>query len=234
MKDRLVTVLAIVAPFAIFGVIYVVAVRPNLAREQVAAARAESVGAELSRARAVVAGAPAVREAAQHDFEVRTPVESRAAEVADAIRNLLRSAAVGGVTRVSIEPGEVVSPRETGEPVDPGIKLFTGPLAYTPLTLTFDARQAQLSSFFSSLHELPGTFDVHSVDIIRTPSGALMRTRLVLFVYQRSEPGTPAGQPAVLNGSRPPIEPNAVVLVNASGLEQRLVLSQPGLRATKP
>jgi hypothetical protein len=185
----LIPVLACATPFVIFGFIYVFAVEPNRAAEQAARARAASVRDELIRAKALAGSAPVVEAVAQHEFERRTPAEGRVAEVVDAIRNLLNGPAVGGVRNVSIETGAAV--RAGPNDLDPRIRLFAGPIAYTPLTVSFDARHAQIVPFFENLRTLPSTFELRGVDLTPLPSGATVRTRLLLFVFQRSDPTTP-------------------------------------------
>jgi hypothetical protein len=199
MKNvRLIPVLACTTPFVIFGFIYVLAVVPNRAAEQAARTRAASVRDELVRAQSLAGSSPWVEAVAQREFERRTPAEGRVAEVVDAIRDLLKGPAVGGVRNLSIETGAAV--RAGRNNLDPRIRLFTGPIAYAPLTMSFDARLAQLGPFFENLRALPSTFELRGVDVTPLPSAAMVRARLLLFVYQRSEPATPP-RPAVAQAS---------------------------------
>lgn len=180
--------LAALAPFVIFGFIYVLAVQPKRALEHDMEARAASLRAELARAQSLTPRTPAIQNVAQREFEERVPVEDRSSDVAEAIRRLLKNSTVGGAGNVSIETGDVV--RRTNA-LEPGIKSFDGPIAYRPLTVTFDARTAQLGQFLSGLRAMPTIVELGGVEMTAAPSGTLMRTRLVLFVYQRSEGGAP-------------------------------------------
>jgi hypothetical protein len=204
---RLIPVLACATPFVIFGITYVLAVGPNRAAEQAARARAAFVGGELVRAQSLAGSSPVVEGVAQHEFERRTPAEGRVAAVVDAIRDLLKGPAVGGVRNLSIETGAAV--RAGPNDLDPRIRLFTGPIAYAPLTMNFDARPAQLGPFFENLRMLPSTIELRGVDVTPLPSGAMVRARLLLFLYQRSEPATPP-RPAVVQASPVPSAPKAV------------------------
>jgi hypothetical protein len=213
MKNvRLIPVVACATPFVIFGVIYALAVEPNRAAEQAARTRAESVREELVRAQSLAGSAPVVDAVAEREFERRTPAEGRVAEDVDAIRDLLKGPAVGGVRNLSIETGAAV--RAGPNDLDPRIRLFTGPIAYAPLTVNFDARHAQLGLFLENLRTLPSTFELRAVDVTPLPSGAMVRARLELFLYQRSEPATPP-KPAA-RGSSGPLVPSVRAAVAGS------------------
>jgi hypothetical protein len=211
MKDsRLLPGLAAVAPLVIFGFVYVLAVQPKLALERDAEARAASLRAELTRARSLTPPAPAIHNAAQREFQDLVPVEDRSSEVADALRRLLKNSNVGGAGNVSIETGVVSRPSDA---LESRIKSFDGPIAYRPLTVTFDARTAQLRQILSGLRAMPTIVELRGVEIAPAPSGTVMRTRLALFVYQRSEGGAqaaavPAPPPIapLLAGARPALE----------------------------
>jgi Tfp pilus assembly protein PilO len=213
MKDfRLLPGLAAVAPFVILGFVYVLAVQPKLALERDAEARAASLRRELTRAHALTPPTPALHNAAQREFQERVSVEDRSSEVADALRRLLKNSTVGGAGNVSIETGDVVRP--TSDALESRIKSFDGPIAYRPLTVTFDARPAQLRQFFSGLRTMPTIVELRGVEIAPAPSGTAMRTRLVLFVYQRSDAGAQAAAvpapppvPPLLADARPALEP---------------------------
>lgn len=197
---RAIPALALAAPFVLLGAIYVLAVQPARAAQQTARAHVEALRGELARMQLVVRNAPVVEVVAQREFEMRTPTDDRAPEVADAITSLLNGPVVGGVSRLSIETGDAVrldSP--SGNVVDPRVGLFHAPIAYTPMTVSFDSRYAQIGRFFWNLRALPSTFELRAVDIEPAPVGPLMRTKLVLFVFQRPDAVLPA-RPAASGG----------------------------------
>ena len=188
--SRLFPWLAAAAPFVMFGFIDVMAVQPQLALERDARARAASLGRELARAQALAPTTPVIHMVAQREFEELVPLEDRSSEVAGALRSLLRSSTGGSAGNLSIETGDVVRP--TRDARESGITSFDGPIAYRPLTVTFDARIEQLTRFFVGLRGMPTIVELGGLEIAPAPSGRLVRTRLVLFVYQRSEAGATA------------------------------------------
>lgn len=192
--------LALAAPFVLLGAIYELAVQPARSARQIASAQAEALRGDLARMQSLARNAPVFEVVAQREFEMRTPTDDRAPEVAEAITNLLSSPAVGGVSRLSIETGDAVrldSP--AGNVVDPRVGLFRAPIAYIPMTVTFDSRYAQIGRFFWNLRALPSMFELRAVDIEPAPAAPLMRTRLALFVFQRPDAVLPAG-PAASGG----------------------------------
>jgi hypothetical protein len=197
---RLLPGLAAMTPLVIFGCVYLFAVRPKLALERDAEARAASLRSELARAQALVPRTPAIHDVAQREFEELVPVGDRSSEVADALGRLFKTAAIGGAGKLSIETGNVVP--AASDAFESRIKSFDGPIAYRPLTITFDAGIAQLRQFLAGLRTMPTLVELGGVEIAPAPAGS-MRTRLVLFAYQRSE----AGAPTVSAPVRPPVAP---------------------------
>jgi hypothetical protein len=169
---RTLPALSMVAPLVIFGFIYVLAIVP--ARQGALAARSEVETSRdaLVRTRSELQDASLLRgpAAAPRSFYVRT-----ASDLADAVRTVADSQSVGGVDQLSVQiHGAAVS-------------------------VTFDARYAQLDEFFSSLDAITGAYDVSSVDIVRKENLPLMRATVEFLV--RGEPAvvpTPAPQPPPL------------------------------------
>ena len=197
---RAIPALALASPLVLLGAIYVLAVQPARTAQQIASAHAEALRGELARMQSLLRNAPAVEVVAQREFEMRTPADDRAPDVADAIVSLLNGPAVGGVSRLSIETGDAVRlDGPAGNAVDPRVSLFHAPITYTPMTVSFDSRYAQIGRFFWNLRALPSTFELRAVEIEHATVAPLMRTKLVLFVFRRPD-AAPAAQPAASGG----------------------------------
>jgi hypothetical protein len=186
--------LSLAVPFVVFGLIDVLAVEPRRAAEQSARAQAETLGAEASRMLGLIRSAPVTAALAQREFERRTSNGDAAPEVLEAIASLVNSPAVGGVSNLSIDTGEGQDPTAA---VDPRIRLFQPPIAYTMVAVSFDARYAQIGRFFWNLRTLPSTFELRSVEVVPAPVAPLMRAKLVLFVFQRPGPAQTVPSPAL-------------------------------------
>jgi hypothetical protein len=196
---RIVPALTVVAPVTLMMAAYLVAVRPRVVAADRARARAAVLEARLVELEAVARGAPAVAsgEGSQRDFERRTPAEDRLPDVVDALALLANSAAQGGVQNLSIDTGNQVEPpaSSANAPVgiagprtdapDPRLDLFQTPVAYAPVTVTFDATYAQLGRFFWNLRTLPTTVEVRSVGVLPAAEPPLLRVKLVLFAFRR-------------------------------------------------
>jgi hypothetical protein len=193
-------VLALAASFVLFGFLYMLAVRPERAGAQAAREKLSSLRRqELTRAQGLSRRTlPAERSAtvapAGQEFDRRIPEEDKASDVADAITRLAKGPAVGGVTNLSIDLGA-----PEGRAIDPRITLFQTAIAYTPITVGFEAKYVQIERFFWNLRTLPATFELGSVEL--SPSKfPLMRAKVVLFVLRRATapPLAPAPTPPVL------------------------------------
>lgn len=185
---RLTKALALAGPLVIFGFMYVLAVQPQREEAEAARRRVAALREDLIRQRAIVRSPPMVTEAyAKREFEIRTSEEDQTSDIADAIVSLANSPSVGGVTNLSIETAAAVD-----GPIDPRIALFRQPVAYTALTVTFDASYDRIGRFFWNLRTLPSTFELRSVELTPAPATALMHTRLVLFVFHRLKPNQQA------------------------------------------
>jgi hypothetical protein len=97
------------------------------------------------------------------------------AGIADTIRSLANSPAVGGVKNLSVVPGAT---EESGAPV----------------TVAFDAEYAQVERFFSNLRSLPSAFDVRSVELqpAKSEIPGVMSAKIVLFMFKPGVVPSPA------------------------------------------
>lgn len=180
----LTTAMAVAAPVVVFAFLYVLQVQPERAAAAESRSQLTAAQDELHRQRMFVRPRPVVTEvSALDEFDARTTEGDRVGEVADAVTSLLNGPVVGGVANLSIE---------TGPPVDVPIgsiaRLFPQTVVQVPVTVTFDARYAQIGRFFWDLRVLPTTFDLQSVEL--TPgvaSSGLMRVKVSLLMFHRPE-----------------------------------------------
>ena len=179
----LTTAMAVVAPFVVFGFLYVLQVQPQRAAAIEARSRLEAARYELNRQRLLVAPQSLVtRASALEEFNARTSEGDRVAEVTRALTGVLSSPSVGGVSNLSIETGAA------GDgPRDSMVRAFSRPVVHTPITVTFDARYDQVGRFFWSLRVLPTTFDLQSLELAPAPGSqaGLMRARVSLLAFHR-------------------------------------------------
>lgn len=173
--------LALVGPLVIFGFIYVLALQPQREAAEAARQRLAALREDLIRQRGITRSLPTVTQpSAKHEFEIRTSKEDPTSAAVEAIVSLANSPSVGGVINLSVETAVAIE-----GPIDPRIALFQQSVAYTPISVTFDASYDRIGRFFWNLRTLPSTFELRSVELTPAPARALMRARLVLFVFQR-------------------------------------------------
>ena len=124
------------------------------------------------------------------------------------LEELARLASSSHVSNLLIETGARVpvvaggtGPRVAGAAQsDPRVQLFAIPLAYSPVTISFDADYAQLGEFLWSLRDLATTVEIRSLDVRRpaavavgadslTPAaaGGAIHIAMTLFAYSRDE-----------------------------------------------
>jgi hypothetical protein len=199
----LTTAMAVAAPIVFFGFVYVLKVQPERAAARAAQHQLAAVEAELHRRRMSVAAPPDVtRASALDEFNARIGESGRVRDVAAALRRVLDSPAVGGVSNLSIETGPAVDGAE-----DTMVRLFSREVAYTPVVVTFHARYDQIGRFFWNLRALPAIVDVQAVEL--TPAGAsragLTRAKVSLHVFHRAGSAVPAAaQPRMVDVTTPP------------------------------
>jgi hypothetical protein len=115
------------------------------------------------------------------------------------IQQLARLAAGATVANLSIDTGDQVTvsgagPRvsDGGAPPDPRFALFDTPLAYSPITMSFDADFDRIGEFLWAMRDLATTIEIRSLEI--TPraregsaggSAGPVHVALTLFAYVR-------------------------------------------------
>lgn len=166
--------LALAAPFVIFGFLYALVVQPARTATPAARDRASSLRAELMRGRALIRATVPAGSGVPVGPAVAVAL-ANPSDVTAAITSLAKSPAVGGVTNLSVE---MAAPDGT---------------AQTPVTVMFDAPYAQIGRFFWNLRTLPAIFEVRSVEIepARSPSTS-MRAKIVLVGFKRATAAPPA------------------------------------------
>jgi len=166
---RLTPLLAMVAPFVIFGFLYVLAVLPQRAAAQGARGTALSLRDELARRRVLIGSTPPATTIAPATPAVdrRTPDIDGARDVAAAVTRLANGPAVGGVTNRSTR------------------------IAGSDVAVTFEADQAQIGRFFLNLRALPAIFELRSF-ALSPAGGSLKRVRMVLFVFKPAATAAPS------------------------------------------
>ena len=108
---------------------------------------------------------------------------------------------------------------ERGAQPDPRVALFTHSIEYTPVEVSFESSYEAIGRFLWRLRELPTTIEIGSMEIVR--GLPLMRMRLTLFVYRRTQSSTGVTLPAPAALPRPALpdslrRPNPVVPRTAS------------------
>jgi Tfp pilus assembly protein PilO len=133
----------------------------------------------------------------------------------DLLEQLARLAATARVANLLIETGERVSFAADGGPgpqvvgantADPRFALFTTPLAYSPVTISFDAEYAQAGTLLWSLRDLATTVEVRDFEArpvaeagtVGTKRSGKIHVILTLFAYVRQGRVASAGGSGVL------------------------------------
>jgi hypothetical protein len=129
-------------------------------------------------------------------FEARVSKDDRVAEVAERlVRAVAESSTDGKLRRLAMgtaaQPaigasgqGRPVATTEV-EPIDPRWSLFPYTLTQTPVTLSFEASYATITSFFAKLRDLPTAIEIRSVKLTR--GLPLMTMELTVFVFRRGD-----------------------------------------------
>lgn len=125
------------------------------------------------------------------------------------MEQLARFAMRDGALNLMIETGEravVPASSRSGPQVagavepDPRLALFEVPLAYVPITMSFDADYAGLGNLLWHLRDLPTLVEIRSVEVKpqRERGAATLRASITLFAYAQQ---TPARVPAAVRAS---------------------------------
>lgn len=180
---------------------------------------------EISRGRGLP---PADEAAVLRLFEERVSKDDKVSDVVELLaKAALDSAPKGQVRGLQIHTGEstawqpgVALARGTdgaSEAPDPRIGLFPVPVTYTPVTVSFESSYAAIARFAWRLRDMPTLVEIQSADLAR--GLPLMRARLRVLVYQRSD--TPGGAgvstPTPAGPSPAPAVPRVASLTTTEG-----------------
>jgi hypothetical protein len=134
---------------------------------------------------------------------------------AELLEQLARVAAAAPVSNLLIETGERATVTSSDGPgpqvvsgveTDPRFALFQASLAYSPVTMSFDAEYAQAGELLWRLRDLATTVEIRTFEARPVsddiPAGAAAQRRihvsLTLFAYARQELAPSAGRSGVL------------------------------------
>ena len=175
---------------------------------------------------------PASRQASQQQILQWVSTENRVPEVAEALaETVLASAAPDKLRGFTIETGDLVQPPVSGagedaphspagpgaHALDPRLSLFPYPVSYTPLRITFESTFDAAVGFLWKFRDLPTMVELRSATLTR--GLPLMRTEVLIRVFQRGEPrGTPL-LPAPGSAAPAPAGPTAPRAAPAPGEE---------------
>jgi hypothetical protein len=147
-------------------------------------------------------------------FEQRLSKDDVVPEVVERLARLAgESAAAGRVRGVTITTGDPVQAHTTNAAPslgsggvvipDPRFGLFPGPVAYTPVAVSFESSYEAIAGFAWRLRDLPTIVEIRSVELTR--GLPLMRVAVQVLVFQSGEariapsslaPGPPALPPS--------------------------------------
>lgn len=197
ISDNRGRVLAIGAPVALVGLIYMAAVQPRVNAGRRAAAAAARLRDRLD---VLQRGFKTSADAGVRDFERRVAAADRVPDLIERLARLALDPSQPGELRgLKIETGERMALPAPGSNVprvatgssdlpDPRVTLFGTGLAYTSISVSFEATYPALGRFLWSLRDLPATIEVRSLDVKRAATTAdddrFLQVDLVLFAFQ--------------------------------------------------
>jgi hypothetical protein len=129
-------------------------------------------------------------------FDPRLSTDDKVPEVVERLARLAgESAPAGRVRGVTITTGDPVQAQAANEASSPGsggvaipdprFGLFPGPVAYTPVTVSFESSYEAIAGFAWRLRDLPTIVEVRSVELTR--GLPLMRVAVQMLVFQGGE-----------------------------------------------
>lgn len=196
--DRLKRFVPVVVPLAVLAVGYFGLVQPRFARARAAAADVRALEPRLAQARVMAQAAPVdPRKPGGPDVELRVPTVDRIPDLLERLARLgMTRTDAGEIRNLLIETGDrllLSTPTADARPSvagaaelpDPRFALFGAALAYTPVTVSFEASYARLGRFLWDLRELPTTIEIRSLAITRPGADGFVQVTLVVFAYQR-------------------------------------------------
>lgn len=222
--DRLKRFIPVVVPLAVLAVGYFGLVQPRFARARAAAADVRALEPRLAQARVMAQAAPVdPRKPGSPDVELRVPTVDRIPDLLERLARLgMTRTDAGEIRNLLIETGDRLllstptadarpSVAGTVELPDPRFALFGAALAYTPVTVSFEASYARLGRFLWDLRELPTTIEIRSLAITRPGADGFVQVTLVVFAYQRVDKTGDSRRSTVVSQQSSVASPTAVM-----------------------
>ena len=201
-------------PLAVLAAGWMLLVQPQVSNNARVAKEIDDLRQQLTSVRSAAAN-PLPAKPADHAlarFEQQTAAIDPTSEL---LEQLARLAATARVSNLLIETGDRVSvdanngsgPQVVGaNAADPRFALFTTPLAYSPVTMSFDAEYERAGHLLWSLRDLATTVEIRNFEarpITEETTAGSARPRkvhvlLTLFAYARHASVPSAGGSGVL------------------------------------
>ena len=204
----------VAVPIVVLVAGWLLLVRPGVAGNARVAREIDTLQQQVASLRISIANplpaAPAIDAVAW--FEQQVAPDDATSEL---LEQLARVAAAAPVSNLLIETAERVTVTSSagsgpqavsGAAPDPRFALFDAPLAYSPVTMSFDAEYAHAGELLWRLRDLATTVEIRSLEarpvVEDTPATSAAQRRihvsLTLFAYARQRPMASAGTSGVL------------------------------------
>jgi hypothetical protein len=201
-------------PLAVVVAGWMLVVQPQVSDNARVAKDIDDLGQQLATVRSSAAN-PLPAKPADHAL-ARFEREAAALDpTSELLEQLARLAATARVSNLLIETGDRVSvggntgsgPQVVGaNAADPRFALFTMPLAYSPVTMSFDAEYPRAGNLLWSLRDLATTVEVRDFEARPVTEDATagdarlpkIHIVLTLFAYARATPVVSGGASGVL------------------------------------
>ena len=204
----------VAVPIVVLVAGWLLLVRPGVAGNARVAREIDTLQQQVASLRISIANplpaAPAIDAVAW--FEQQVAPDDATSEL---LEQLARVAAAAPVSNLLIETAERVTVASTagsgpqavsGAAPDPRFALFDAPLAYSPVTMSFDAEYARAGELLWRLRDLATTVEIRSLEarpvVEDTPPTSAAKRRihvsLTLFAYARQRTMASAGTSGML------------------------------------
>jgi hypothetical protein len=194
----------VVAPVVILAAAWFLLLGPAIARNSRTARDLDAARQRLLMARRAVSGPvpPAVAGDPAALFVRTLAARDATPQLLEQLARRAADATAEGLTIETGEPATVAAasgPQVANQPQpDPRLALFDVSLAYSPITMSFDAEYPQIGSFLWNLRDLATVIDVRSFELRPVPQRTrrLEHVTLTLFAFARQ-----ASNPVVVQAS---------------------------------
>ena len=200
----------LVAPVVILAAAWFVLLGPAMSRNARTARDLDAARQRLMMARRAVSG-PAPQAVTGDPAALFARTLAARDATPQLLEQLARRAADVTAEGLSIETGEPATvtsasgPQVANQPQpDPRLALFEVPLAYSPITMSFDAEYPRIGAFLWNLRELATVIDVRSFEVrpVAQRTRPLEHVTLTLFAFARQAPVRDVVQASIRGGRR--------------------------------